>query len=158
MITGIQGKIIDEKGISMPYSTVRITDATGRVYSPTVGVVADANGNYSIGVVKDGNKLGSHLTSKFIGYKDVTVPIDFNKANMDIIMPIMSQNIPEVTVVASKSKYDCEKKGGGWDETTKTCKLPENESWFKKHILLVLGGGILLIATIATIIIVKSKN
>ena len=138
MIAGVIGKVIDDKGISIPYTTVMITDIDGKSLSPAIGVVADSNGNYSIGVSKDNKKLGTHLTAKSMGYKDKIIPIKFTGVNnkSDIIMTESTSKLPEVIVIASKSKFDCEKKGGVWDEVTKSCKLPVKEeqlSWFDEN-------------------------
>ena len=162
MIAGVIGKVIDDKGISIPYTTVMITDIDGKSLSPAIGVVADSNGNYSIGVSKDNKKLGTHLTAKSMGYKDKIIPIKFTGVNnkSDIIMTESTSKLPEVIIIASKSKFDCEKKGGVWDEVTKSCKLPVKEeqlSWFDENKWLILGGGVFLGAIVATILIV-SKN
>jgi hypothetical protein len=144
MIAGVIGKVIDDKGISIPYTTVMITDIDGKSLSPAIGVVADSNGNYSIGVSKDNKKLGTHLTAKSMGYKKVTLPINFNQTDLNINMSdIIRGTLNTVVVTASKAKYNCEKKGGVWDDVTKSCKLPiitkDEISWFNKNKWFILG-------------------
>jgi len=162
MIAGVKGKIIDDEGNSLPYSKVIITDEKGKsLLSPAVGVVADANGNYSIGVSKDNKKLGTHLTARSIGFPNVTLPIDFNQSDLTITMPMKQQTIQEVVATASKDKYFCEKKGGVWDEATKSCKLPIKEeelSWFNKNKWFILGGGLFLGVIVASIILIKKNK
>jgi hypothetical protein len=162
MIAGVKGKIIDDKGISIPYTTVIITDIDGKSLSPAVGVVADANGNYSIGVSKDNKKLGTHLTAKSMGYKKVTLPIDFNQTDLNINMSELSEVLNTVVVTASKAKYNCEKKGGVWDDVTKSCKLPiitkDEISWFNKNKWFILSAGLFLGAIVATVILLNKKK
>lgn len=83
----ITGRVVDEKGNSIPGATVVI-------HGTTQGVAADFDGHYKLMASPD-----DVLRVSFIGYKTEIVPIK-GKTRVNVILRPTSENIDEVTVVA----------------------------------------------------------
>jgi hypothetical protein len=176
MISSIKGKITDENNQPIPSATVFLSDEKGKLFNEKARVKADLDGNYSLpfsmplpnpftGKITS-VPLAKYVTVKFTGYPDRTIPFPasfFNTSRsgvgtFDIPMFLREQTTAEVEVFANRSKFLCEKNGGTWDEATKTCKMPEPEkSWWSKHKWWVIGG-LGLIATTTTIIVLRRKK
>lgn len=173
MISSIKGKIVDENNQPIPSATVYLSDAKGALINTNARVKADLDGNYTLpfaipmpnlatgGVMN--LPIAKYITAKYTGYPDKTVALpekfisDTGVGNLNIPLTLKTQQIQEVTVTANKSKYDCEKGGGTWDEATKTCKLPK-QGWWSKYKWWVIGGLALVATTTTVIVMVKNKN
>lgn len=83
----VSGRIVDEKGNSIPGATVLIQGTTQ-------GVASDADGRYSISA-----KPTDALRISFIGYKTEVVAVD-GKTKLNVTLNPTAENIEEVTVVA----------------------------------------------------------
>jgi hypothetical protein len=174
MITQLNGKVLDENGKTIPSATVFLSNEKGGLINEKARVSSDVNGNYSLlfsapipnfatGQIKF-FPIGRYITVKYTGYPDRTVALpsflfDEDKkgtGNFDVNMELKTQTTPEVTVTENRSKFMCEKEGGTWDETTKTCKLPE-KNWWSKYKWWVIGG-LALTATATTLYLVLKRD
>lgn len=185
------GKVTNREGIGIPASAVWISDEKGNRNPNSPRVRTDESGNYKIQVAVPvpsplGTGLmavpvGTHISvdsDYVIGSEPTITKIDFDK-NPDVpvnyIVYPKPQEIDEIPVIFNKSKRDCEKSGGLWDEKTKTCKMPELKvdasdekidtkeeekkklTKFQKQ--LIIGGVILLGGLTITALLVKlTKN
>lgn len=175
MITQLKGKVLDENGKTIPSATIFISDENGRLINEKARVRTDLNGeyvlpfsvpipNFATGKIKH-FPIGRYITVIFTGYPNRTVVLPSNLfsenvsgvGNLDIEMIIKEQTTPEVVITASRSKFLCEKNGGVWDETTKSCKLPK-KNWWQKNKWFVIGGLVLTTAGITIYLIRKSKK
>ena len=83
----IKGKVTDEKGNPMPGATIT-------VYGTTQGVIANADGHFTIMAQPDGI-----LRFSFVGYKSEDVSIK-GKKTINVSLKPEAANLDEVTVVA----------------------------------------------------------
>ena len=169
----LTGKIKDEDGDAIPMATIFISDKDGKLVNDKARVRSDVDGNYKLpfAIAMPVGYMGANVPvpiGKFItiiagGYPNKTVSLEESKVNpldpstyknFNVIVPINTQEIEEFTVVASKDAFECKKKGGNWDEKTKTCKLPR--SFFDKYKWWIIGGG--LLATLTTIILIRKNK
>jgi hypothetical protein len=177
MITTLRGKIFDENNKTIPSATVFLSDEKGRLgFNEKARVKTDLDGNYTLPFsipmpnLSTGKvnylPIAKYITVSFTGFPTKTVmlpeflfdPTKFGNGNFDITMTIKELTTPEVVITANRSKFLCEKDGGTWDEATKTCKMPEPEkSWWSKYKWWVIGG-LGLIATTTTIIVLRRKK
>ena len=86
-LLNVTGRIVDEKGNTLPGATVIIQGTTQ-------GVVTDADGNYTINV-----RPNDVLRVSYIGYKTEVVEVK-GKTKLNIRLNPTAENIEEVTVVA----------------------------------------------------------
>ena len=82
----VNGKIVDEKGLSIPGATIVIE---GTVNS----TISDLDGDYGIKAPSDGT-----LTISYLGYKTVQEPIR-GRTKIDVKLVLSSQELQEVVVV-----------------------------------------------------------
>jgi len=164
------GKVTDEKNISIPFATVFISRA-GALATPLARTLTDVNGNYTLNL---GTTNYIFNPPKFIPYGDsVTVkvsdvnipnqtkkiPADFLNPNLSVFLPASLKRIDfkmglaykpdedEVIVFFNKTKSECEKLGGTYNEATKSCEMPKPviaKAGFPKYILYILGGLIVI--------------
>ena len=151
-----------------------VSDANGRLSSNQARVLTDSNGDYKLPAsLPFINPLtakwsmvpiGSHITTKYTSYPDVISKIDFtNEDSVNVSMIPKTQSVQEMLVQANSSKTQCEKLGGKWDSSTKTCvmpKKPKEKTWWEKNkkIILIGGASLLLVSIIAIIVVTSSKK
>jgi len=82
----VKGKVIDDKGESLPGATIT-------VLGTTTGTVTDIDGNYSI-TVPD----GAVLVFSFIGYEPIQIPVD-NQSLIDVTLKTDISSLEEVVVI-----------------------------------------------------------
>jgi hypothetical protein len=183
----LTGKVTDEQNISIPFATVFISK-NGALVTPLARTLTDVNGNYTLNL---GTTNYIFNPPKFIPYGDsVTVkvnnanipnqtkkiPADFLNPNLSVFKPdslkkinfqmgLMYSEKPEVIVFFDKTKYECEKLGGTYNETTKSCEMPQPiiepiiaKAGFPKYIFYILGGLIVIALGYYTYKKLKNKN
>ena len=183
LVMTLTGKVTDEKNISIPFATVFISK-NGALATPLARTLTDVNGNYTLNL---GTTNYIFNPPKFIPYGDsVTVkvnnanipnqtkkiPADFLNPNLSVFTPdslkkinfqmgLMYSEKPEVIVFFDKTKYECEKLGGTYNETTKSCEMPKPviaKAGFPKYIFYILGGLIVIALGYYTYKKLKNKN
>ena len=82
----VKGKIIDEKGLSIP-------GATSLIKGTSKSTISDLDGDYEIKAPTDGS-----LTISYVGYKTVQEPIN-GRTKIDFKLVLSSQDLQEVVVV-----------------------------------------------------------
>ena len=82
----VKGKIIDEKGLSVPGATILIKGTSK-------STISDLDGDYEIKAPTDGT-----LTVSYVGYKTVQEPIN-DRTKIDLKLFLTSQDLQEVVVV-----------------------------------------------------------
>lgn len=184
MYNKISGKIIDPKNNEpIVGADVWLTDEKGEFQkdgsgSPINITKTDINGVYTLPFafpvpnlatgkvmyVPAGSHIGVRASIEGYPSKAYEIPkplLDLNATGVgkfDIKPELKTQDIQEVTVVASKAKYDCEKQGGTWDENTKTCTIPKEKTWLQKYKWYLIGGLTVVAVGITVFAIVKRKN
>ena len=83
----VKGKIVDEKGESVPGASIKQKDTTN-------GVITDLNGNFSFSVPSDGTLIVS-----FIGYKTIEVPVGGKTELGNITLVSDTKELDQVVVV-----------------------------------------------------------
>ncbi len=83
----VKGKIVDEKGESVPGASIKQKDTT-------IGVITDINGNFTLAVPSDATLIVS-----FIGYKGVEVNIGGKTELGNIILISDTKELDQVVVV-----------------------------------------------------------
>jgi hypothetical protein len=166
----LTGKVTDEKNISIPFATVFISK-NGALATPLARTLTDVNGNYTLNL---GTTNYIFNPPKFIPYgdsvtvkvSDVNIPNQTKKIPADLLNPNLAIFLPaslkqinfkmglaykpdeeEVIVFFNKTKSECEKLGGTYNETTKSCEMPKPviaKAGFPKYILYILGGLIVI--------------
>lgn len=179
IVQKIKGKVLDEKGQSIPSALVFLSTKDGTLVQE-FRTRADIDGNYELPfLVKTPTLMGipmtlplaQYVTVKMLSFPTRTVQIkqDSDLNSFDIVMKIRSQDVAEV-VVSGKDKLECYKKGGTWDSKTKTCVMPKTvmpktvkpktvkpKTWWQKNWWWLIGG-LALTATTVTIIVVKQNQ
>lgn len=94
-IVRISGNVKDDKGETLPYTSIRLKDTS-------TGCITDNNGNFSF----NGKVEGQTLVVTSIGYEDVEIPLS-NKTVFPLIITLheISYQIDEVVIKPQKEKY-----------------------------------------------------
>ena len=175
IVKKIKGKVLDEKGQSIPSALVFLSTKDGTLVKE-FRTRADIDGNYELPfLMKMPSVIGTpitlplaeYITVKMLSFPTRTVQIkqDSDLNSFDIVMKIRNQVLDEVTVTASRDPYECTLKGGKYDFKTKTCVMPNTvkpktvkpKTWWQKNWWWLIGG-LALTATTVTIIVVKRKQ
>jgi hypothetical protein len=133
MRKSISGKILEANEGSIPGATVYVSNSKGAIASTKVRMKTDVEGNYSLPVSfpyinpitgkLTMMRIGTHLTVKYQGLKDLTVPIDFNSNEpYDITLFPRTQEFEDVIVTStgiSEKHQECLDKGGKYTRGTK---------------------------------------
>ena len=141
-ITQIKGRVLSKDDSEPLYSaTIMVTDSSGKMIGG--GVVANViDASYSIPV--NPTQSGAYLTAKYVGYKDLIVPINFTPSQsgfnkMDLLMSSKTSLLDEFTIYADKV---VEK---------------DSSSWWSKNKWYALGVGALTLTLVSIILIKKNK-
>jgi hypothetical protein len=174
-VVKIKGKILDEEGKAIPSAFVYLSDSKGNVVQD-IRTRANLQGEYSLPFsipvpsIATG-KINFVPISKYITFRTLGYPIKTVSFPESIINSSKSEEVFDVQMtpktiqtgeVVISAKEQCEQEGKIWDDINKKCnmasKKTENtdKNWWNKNKWFVIGG-LLLAATVTTILVIKKK-
>jgi hypothetical protein len=93
----VSGKVIDEDNSGIP-AAVYLSDQSGTLIQPSVGVSADISGNFKLNVPS--GREGNYITATFVGTTKQTKKL----ASVSNFKLVTDAELPEVTVTVNKIK------------------------------------------------------
>lgn len=135
---------------------VFLSDAQGNIKN-NLGSITDIDGEFSL-EIPSGEISNGYLTASFMGYTTMTYKLSPNQSIFIFEITDKVQSYDEVEIIAESSKTKCEKQGGVYDPSSKRCNLvskPKIKKNKKLRNQLIIGGFILLLATVGGLVIYK---
>lgn len=164
----ISGQLMDSsKNETLPFATVVPLNSKGESIS-NVGAVSDINGKFilkipTLSVTNPTNistslqmPVADKIKVSFIGYETKIIPLKAGQKSYNIDLKPSNEQLKEFTVSVDSNKTSCQKNGGYYDESTKSCiSKPVNK---KNRTALYVGIGLFVAVVITGVIVYKYKK
>ncbi len=151
--------IVRDRSDNQPMIGARVfvSDFFGNIID-NLGTISDSDGKYSLNIPLE-KVSGNYITASYSGYTPKTLKINPNFRMYNFELSDKVQLEDEFEVIATSPKTECEQKGGVYDSVNRKCVFISNKPKIKAgegvKKRLIIGGIILLLATVSGIIIYK---
>lgn len=135
----IFGKIVDEKGVSIPFATLFASDNSGKSIQPPNSTTSDNEGKFKVSNLTDND----FITVKMVGNKTVTISAKSVKPvvmpNGAVIRSIQIKLVPDASVTQLDEIQIVS------DKTNKSDTTATIQAKFNFGIPLMVLGGVMII-------------